>query len=398
MMLSILRQKDENLVAYMIRLYENREAYGLSNQEVADLLNREDDVEYDESRWRKLYQAWANVFEPYVTENFANADTYNQNILDNYEMMRIELQKEKVRFQDQKREYNKMIRESARFEHLKDVLREEVKSFTPQYNLIQPVKAEDKNEIVVLLADWHVGETYSGTFNEYNLEVFHKRIEKLSQKIHQYLDRNPVDKIHIASLGDQITGQIHISSRVSSEVNVIEQIKVASEALAAIVSSVADRVKEVEFYSVIGNHSRLVPNKSDLASTEESFEKLLPWYLEVKLSEYDNVNIHEDRDGFIEAEILGENVLFVHGDIDSKRNPTKLARMLKKHVSYIFMGHTHSQYTNDDIGTKIVVSPSLMGDNDYSVRGRFGSVAAQTVINLCQTDEGIDEEIKILNL
>ena len=100
MALEFMRNKGEDIVDYMIRLYDNRAKYDLSNQEVADLLNREDETQYDESRWRKLYQGYKNFFEPWVTKNFANSDDYNQNILDKYTLAQAETKKANMRLAD----------------------------------------------------------------------------------------------------------------------------------------------------------------------------------------------------------------------------------------------------------------------------------------------------------
>ena len=398
MALEFMRNKGEDIVDYMIRLYDNRAKYELSNQEVADLLNREDETEYDESRWRKLYQGYKNFFEPWVMKHGGGDKVVNQAILDRYELERIEAKKADIRYKDMKREYNKLITNSARFDNLRDTLREEIKALPPKYDLVTPIQSEDNNEIIIMLSDWHVGETYNGTFNQYNIDIFHERIETLLKKIHKYLDKNPVKRVHVASLGDQISGQLRVSSRVSNEVDAIKQIKIASEALAYITSSIADKVEQVEFYSIIGNHSRIVASKEDLADVDESFERIIAWYLEERLKEYDNINIHEDRDGFIHTQICGQEVVMAHGDFDKKNSATKIGRMLKTHLDYILIGHTHSHYTTDDYGTKVIVNPSLMGENSYASQGRFGNSTAQTIVNIHVTPEGLDEEVKILTV
>ena len=398
MALEIIRKKDEDLVDYMIRLYENRAALGLSNQEVADLLNKEDGSEYDESRWRKLYQAYKNFFEEWIMKQGSDDKGYNEAILDRYELMRIESKKQEIRFRDLRNEYNRLIANSARFEALRDAIKEAVQSLPPKYDIIKPIEDEEKRELVVLLADWHVGERYYGTFNSYDLEIFHQRIETLLKKIHKHLRKNPVNTVHIASLGDQISGQLRVSSRVSNEIDTIQQIKIASEALAYVISSIANVVENVEVYTVNGNHSRSQSNKEELASEEDSFEKIIPWYLEERLKDYDNITLTDSKDGFIHTQILDNEVVFAHGHLDSKNNATRIGRKLKTHLDYIFLGHTHSQETINDYGTKVIVSPSLMGENSYASQGRFGNQVGQTIVSICVTPEGTDEEIKVLNL
>lgn len=399
MALEIIRKRHEELIDYMIRLYENRAQYGLSNQEVAELLNKEDDVEYDESRWRKIYQAWQNYFSEYVTKKFDDAEGYNAHILDNFEMLRIESEKAKVRMRDQKREYNKLIREQGRFEHLRDVLIEEIQSLPAAYDFIEvDENQKEENEIVILLSDWHVGNTHYGQFNQYDIDIFLSRLDTLIKKIHLYLDKNPTKRVHIANLGDMISGIIHVSSRIQAEEHVVKQIKIASEALAQLVSSVARRVEKVEFYNVIGNHGRVSADKNATASMDENFEKLIAWHLELRLAEFENISIYEDIDGFIEAEVNGTNVVFAHGDFDKKNNVSKISNLLRKPIDYVFLGHTHNHYTEMQMSTKVVVNPSMMGADDYSTQGRFGNHVAQTIVNVCVTEQGLDDEVKMLTL
>ena len=52
------RKKDEQFDDYFVRLFENKETYGLSCQDIADILNTEAGVLYGESKWRKEYAAF----------------------------------------------------------------------------------------------------------------------------------------------------------------------------------------------------------------------------------------------------------------------------------------------------------------------------------------------------
>lgn len=52
------RKKDELFDDYFVRLFENKLSYGLSCQDIADILNAETGVTYGESKWRKEYAAF----------------------------------------------------------------------------------------------------------------------------------------------------------------------------------------------------------------------------------------------------------------------------------------------------------------------------------------------------
>ena len=52
------RRFDEPFDDYFVRLFENKDEYNLSCQDIADILNSESGVTYGESKWRKEYAAF----------------------------------------------------------------------------------------------------------------------------------------------------------------------------------------------------------------------------------------------------------------------------------------------------------------------------------------------------
>ncbi|MBC8715148.1 hypothetical protein FXW04_06220 [Staphylococcus pseudintermedius] len=79
--MNMFRKEGESFAEYQYRLYEDREDLGLSNQQIADLLNHENNTEYDESKYRKEYQIFKNVWEPMFKEQ--HTASYLMNILKN---------------------------------------------------------------------------------------------------------------------------------------------------------------------------------------------------------------------------------------------------------------------------------------------------------------------------
>lgn len=53
------RKVDEQFDDYFVRLFENKAQYGLSCQDIAEILNSEAGVSYGESKWRKEYAAFS---------------------------------------------------------------------------------------------------------------------------------------------------------------------------------------------------------------------------------------------------------------------------------------------------------------------------------------------------
>lgn len=381
MALEIIRKKDEELIDYLIRLYENRLQYGLSNQDVAALLNKEEDVDYDESRWRKIYQAWENYFSAYVAKRFDNAEGYNSHILNRYDLLRIESEKEKIKFRDQKREFNKMIRNQARFEHLKEVLVENIQALTPAASPILGVSTVHEKELLILLNDIHMGMEVDNRFNKYNMEIAQERLHKVQQRVYDTVMKEGIGLLHIANLGDAIHGIIHSSARLQAEEDVIQQIIKVSELLTGFVKTFLDMGIQVKYYNVVGNHGRAIANKSDVSGSEENFEKLILTIMDASLAAHDNYTSKGCRDGFIEANIAGLDVILTHGNFDNHNNSAyKLPQLLNYVPALIVSGHVHHMLQKDFGATLTEVSPSLSGLDDYATSGRYAGRAGQKMI------------------
>ena len=76
-----LRQPNETPKAYRIRLYKNKELYGLNNVEIGKLCNEAFGVEWDESAHRKKTQNYLKGYNDAKAE-LGNADQQLQNMID----------------------------------------------------------------------------------------------------------------------------------------------------------------------------------------------------------------------------------------------------------------------------------------------------------------------------
>lgn len=395
MALEFIRKKDEELIEYLIRLYENKEKYGLNNVEIGELLNREDEVEYDESRWRKLYQSYKTHFEPYIMKQEAKGDKgYNQAILDKYELARIEAKKADVRYRDMKREYNKLIREEARFETLKDELLDSVKAIEPINMPVTLSELSNKNEAMVIISDLHVGMVVNSEFNKYNVEVAKERLNKLKQRTYDKVKQEGITKLHVVNLGDIIHGQIHVSARIDSEIGVINQLTVATEMLKSFIQTFLDEGIEVDFKSVSGNHSRTISNLSEVNQMEENFERLIPFMLNESFQNYPNFSFTEDKDGLIMFDVSGQTIALAHGHLEKSSNAVnKLSQLTGKMFKYLFTGHYHHEFVKEHGHTTHFGVGSASGLDNYAISGRFSGRPSQKIIVFGEKD--IEENITV---
>jgi hypothetical protein len=378
----ILREENESFLDFHIRLFANKDTYELDTYQIADLLNKEYGTNYSESKWRKDYAAYVYWKDYIMNKNL------DKEILDKYEDIRIESEKEKIRKRDQNREYNKKIVNQARFEGIKDDVVKAIyhlESKKPlRFNPNFDSSLSDKQGLA-LFSDWHFGMEVSNSTNIFNKQVFNKRVEKLVNKIIEHGKTNRIHTLHVGQLGDLLAGMIHVSTRVQANEDVIEQTKYVSEVLAEVLSTLANEFPTIKYYNVIGNHGR-TGNKHDVG-IKENFEYLIPWFLEARLKDFDNIEIITDQDGYITTKIFNEDIVLVHGNYDRvDQCVTRLPQVLGYVPSYIIGGHVHHNYEKEYGRTTVVVNGSLIGADDYAMQGRYGAKPSQKFMVFDETE------------
>ncbi|MCA1021630.1 hypothetical protein [Halobacillus litoralis] len=380
---SLLKDEGESLEQYHIRIYSNMDTYEIDKYTAANLVNDAHGTDYDESKWRKDYAQYLKWKPYFIKENL------DEDRLAKYEEKRLEQEKEKYRNADQKREYRKMVRESARFDKLKD----DVVSSVEKLGKVKPLPFHNQNFInpdsskhgLALFSDWHYGMDVDNTFNKFNQAIFNERVDKLVSKVIDYGQKNDISTLHIGQLGDLISGDIHVSTRVQANEDLIEQIMYVSEVLAEVINKLASVFPLVKYYNVIGNHARA--GKKSEVGLKENFEYLVPWYLESRLKDLDNVEIIVDKDGYIEAQIFNESLVFVHGNFDqADKAVTKLPQLLGYVPTRIIGGHVHHNYMKEHGVTTTHVNGSLIGLDDFATQGRYGGVPSQKFMVFDKTD------------
>ena len=379
-----LKRTEESITAYWIRLYKNRKNYGLTFAEAGQLMNEVSGTEWNEAKWRREMEGYLKVSEYLEEENPTGAV---EDALNDIEEQKIELQKQQIRMRDQKRELNAIIRRQARLENLEDYFKEVTENFEGISLPKTKSNVNDKKEAAIVISDWHIGMKFDGRFNTFNHEVAEQRIAKVKDKTLDTVRKENIDTLHIANLGDMISGGIHVSTRVQAEEDVIQQVIRASEYLKQFVKTFLDEGIQVEYYNIIGNHGRYQSNKSEVAGIEENFEKLILTILDTAFSNYSNYNSTGCRDGIIETEISGQKIILAHGDYDKSTNAAlRLPQLFAYVPNYIITGHIHHNTSKDFGVTEHIVNPSLIGADDYATGGRFGGKPGQKLILFNETD------------
>lgn len=315
------------------------------------------------------------------------------------EMKRLELAKERQRFFDQRREFNKLVAKTGRAEYIEDRIvcaAENVASkIGPCIASVKPEKSGDCDGVVVF-SDWHYGMKTDNIFNTYNTSIAKERLADIVAKATSRLRMHGCENVHVFVLGDLIHGAIHTGARVCSEELVADQLMEASELLAQAVEQLSTAVTGNTYvYSTYGNHARTIQEKGDSVH-RDNMERIVGWWMTERLKGHDDIVIMPDSgDEFLFANIRGHGFLAAHGDLDNvKESPKVLATVFQKRygsdIEYMIFGDKHHHEAFDGLGIRSMLCEAMCGTDDYANDHRLYSDPGQLMMTV--NDNGVDAE------
>lgn len=305
---------------------------------------------------------------------------------ENFDKQLQEIYIAKTQVRDTWNAYRRSLRDEARVRSMTDSLVEaigklgklSVEKFVDYEDL-----GETSKEAVLLLSDLHIGVNCDNYYNTYNSDIAAIRLANLVKGTIKYCKSNNVSKLHIINLGDMIQGLIHTNARLEQELDVTEQIMVASELVALTINSLNKEIPCVTYRSVLDNHSRAMANLSEHIE-KENFNRLVDWYVQERLKDSDVEFIDDNIDGGIGMFTLenGKKVMFSHGHLDKKSSIVQdMIGLTREWIDYIFLGHYHNCAEHTFQGTKVYVNGSICGTEQYAFGRRlFGDPAQKLLI------------------
>ena len=365
---------------YIYRIASMKESNNWTWKNIADILNNALGNEYDESAYRKKVQSFNKLLKACEKQVFSD-DEYLKKIQEE----RDELYKAKKQFQDQRREYNKILSQNARSEHLESELIKAAERLSEVKLLCSGYPLDvSENDALIVFTDWHYGMVTDNIWNEYNTDICVSRVNTLCSKAKEYLKLHKVKNLHVLLLGDFVHGGIHNSARVASEELVCEQLMNVSELLAEAIQALSTSVCSVYVYSTFGNHARTIQNKHD-SIHNDNMERIIPWWLMYRLSANNKIEIVDnDLYEFIYLNVCGHDIVATHGDLENFKKfgldmHTLFSRKYGLDVEYVFSGDKHHFETIDPYGIDNAIVSSLCGTDEYANNKRLYSKAGQTL-------------------
>lgn len=364
---------------YKIRICGLKEKYGFTWQEVADIINKELGLSFDESAYRKMYKAYSKGYQK-KEEELCEAE----GVIDKYEKAKISFYKEKIKVSDVKREFMSDVRKEARADVIKDEIISVIRKQEP---IVFPkvVLPKRTNEGVLLIGDWHIGAKVDNFYNVYNLQEAKNRIKYMLEYVKKYIYTQDIGKLHIVNLGDMIEGSIHVSTRVTNELNTCEQIIDVSTLIFQLIGELSVAVNDLNYHSVNSdNHGRVIQNYKDNLEVE-NFSVVIDNYVRTRCQDCNvNVKIHDDNldNNFGVFELMnGKNFGFTHGHtIPTNKAYQAFTGLIQDFIHYIGIGHFHSGKMKEFNASKVYVNGTLKGVDDYAIKKYLFSRPSQSLI------------------
>jgi hypothetical protein len=307
--------------------------------------------------------------------------SFGKNVLTDLDEKKIELQKERQRFFDQRNALNKLIRERARQEELNDIIRDAISVSSLPVLGYEPREVErSDNDLLVSLNDIHYGADILNHWNFYNSDVCREAMSDYLDKIISIKKTHNSENCIVWANGDLISGNIHYSIAVTNKENVIEQVTGVSELISEFLAELSKHFATVKYVSVSGNHSRI--DTKDQALKDERIDDLVEWYLKARLQGIPNIQIGAaeklDETMYI-IDVRGKTYCGVHGDYEgSDAKVQSLVTMSQREVYAILSAHKHHNKIDTVQGVKVIMAGSFIGISRYEsllIAGVLHSVA-----------------------
>ena len=311
------------------------------------------------------------------------------------------LYKQQVKTTDSLNAYRRTLREEARLENFKELMKECVVDLTklPPVDVPKAEKTDIKKDAVLMLSDLHLGIEFHNTYNNFNVDIARRRMNKIVEDTIKYCQANRVFRLYVLLLGDFVNGTIHTNARLEQQLNIVEQIMLASEILADCINRLQAAAPDIVICSCTDNHSRALPDLHESIEAE-NYGKLINFYLKARLAPT-SVKFKEDNldqeIGLIEFS-NGKTGVFMHGHHDSINTVYQnMVAYTGKVISYGFLGHYHQEKMKSFNGFKVFVNGSIVGLEQYSFSRRLFGKPAQTLL-VFDEDNIIDYSINLENI
>ena len=377
------RYENETEDELIYRLCSQKEQIG-TWKEVRDILNNLLNYSYNESTYRKKYQYFNKLLYA-NSSKFADSEAQLETLREE----KRELEKLKKQIQTEKIEYNKWLREEARdkliTEKIVNAINNQEKFDIPSPIIIDTIS---KREGLLCFGDEHVGTEFvvkglfGETINEYNLDVFYRRMSDLLTQTVKIIKKENIDILNIFSLGDFTDGVLRVSQLKNLKYGVVESTVLYANYISEWLNELSKYVK-IRFQTVQGNHSQLrLLDQVKGTFEHENMEMIVSNTIKYRLKDNPNFKYIDTMNGMMINKICGFNFVGIHGEVKSMEQALKDYQLMYDiKIDYLIAGHLHhSKSETIGIDKEVINVPSIIGVDPYSIKLRKTSNAGATLL------------------
>lgn len=371
------KNADENESQYTWRICSAKDNGVLDMQwsEVAEILNENlrDEEDYQtESAYRKKYQMAKKMYE----DVFSQMKDEEENTGRFSEELR-EMQKERMKLQTEKLEYNRWLREQSRDELIAEKICDAVRELPDMILPQNKIKTDTSGKTVGLLCfgDEHFGTEFQilglrgETLNEYNPEICTYRIAKMLEEAKKIIKKNNLSEVHVYCMGDESDGILRVSQLMKLRYGVVEGSVMYAGILSEFLNGLSD-VAEIKFQMVAGNHTELrMLGQPKGTFKDDNMDLVIRTIVKERLASNPRFEFVENPSGYIYDDIFGYKFLGIHGDTKSLEQDLKsFSNIYDVKINYLIAGHKHhSQQEDVGVDCECISIPSVIGIDDYAM-------------------------------
>ena len=303
---------------------------------------------------------------------------------------------ERQKLYDIQRDIHKNMREFSRTELICESVREAIKSLPKiEINVSPKKQIKVKQDLLVCMGDFHYGANFSvmgldgKIINEYDSQIFEKRISQLLKHIIQICKKEKPDQITIMVVGDMLDGILRASQLQRLEFGVVESAMRFAETFTSWLVKLEESVNiPIRVYAVRGNHGEIRPLGSKAGQfPDENMERIVMHYLYARFEDQGSVLI-EDNDAPMTKliDVCGYRYLLLHGqNTDIESMAKDYVNLYQKPIDAFIIGHLHKtqSFTTGIIpdGNVFVERvPSFCGIDPYAQSKGYGALPGATAI------------------
>ena len=376
------RLQDENESQYIWRVGQAKDSGLIDStwEELSPILNTQCGISEEDFRgssaWRKRYrvmqQAWDDVF---------SKQKFCDDHLDDLDIKKRELAKEKIKLQTEKLEYNRWLREEARDEMICERICAAIRDLPPlDVPDILPVHIEGREHGnrggCLLIADPHYGVDlkitglFGETLNEYSPEIFESRMWDLLTQVINICEKEGFTSLNVYDLGDEVDGLLRVSQLFKLRYGVIESTVRYGKFITTWLNELSKKVY-VRYQMVKdSNHCQLrMLGQPKNTFKDENMSYIITDKIMDRLENNPNFEFIQNPTGYIFDNVVGYNVFGCHGETKSMEQAIKdFSRTYKVDIDFMVGGHKHHQdSTNVGIQSDVIGAPSIIGVDDYAL-------------------------------